>query len=436
VKAGDTLLTVAADPASVVLDALALKNANLDILYGDFNIFPGQQLRLPIHNCLADEASDCHAVSSGDTLQSIATAYDTTAKTLCSTNIHIFADVYCDPALRPLPKVHAGMELTVPRLHPTPPSPCKEIPGYWTCYTTKANDTFNSIAASLNTSVSDFTELNFGPSPQRCFDNCSNTTACPPSHKTPDCIQIGQVFVARVSKCTPKSGAWNCTKAPFGYGGLVNDLIYLGSPPQFFCKANRRELPACRSKEYPNLYWGDTETVKAPFVPCVPNDKSYCSMDESGACCNAYLMFNLGNPGVIMDAMTKWDDNSLLTAEEWNPYTFAGEFHVPRGSLPGCKEVPGPVPHDYIECIPTPGQHLCHRPLPPIRNTSCRTTSCNPWLWTDSVDQIAQQFGVSSEALCIANEMKNCSKLGWWCTALKIPIASSTSVSVPASAVV
>jgi hypothetical protein len=252
------------------------------------------------------------------------------------------------------------------------------------------------------------------------------------------------VFVARVDKCIPKPGAWGCTTAKYG-NSLWADLMDLGSPAHFFCSANRRELPACRSPNpnaQPNFHEGDSETVKAPFVQCIPNDKSYCSKDPSGAKDNAYLMSTVGNPGVIMAAMTNWDDNSLLYSQMWNPSVFAGEFHVPRGSLPGCKgspEEPAPGP-DYPECIPTPGQHLCHRPLPPIRNTSCpcehpwlpiKCASCNPWLWTDTVDQIAQQFGVSSEALCIANNMKNCSKLASWCTALKIPIAPSTVASVP-----
>ena len=48
VTAGDTLLSVAAGPQSVVLDALKLKNMNLDILYGDSRLYPGQHLRLPI----------------------------------------------------------------------------------------------------------------------------------------------------------------------------------------------------------------------------------------------------------------------------------------------------------------------------------------------------------------------------------------------------
>jgi hypothetical protein len=63
VKAGDTLQSVAkCNPHSLIQGTGAvdkLKSYNLDILYNDDALYPGQQLRLPIHICFEDENSDC-----------------------------------------------------------------------------------------------------------------------------------------------------------------------------------------------------------------------------------------------------------------------------------------------------------------------------------------------------------------------------------------
>jgi hypothetical protein len=141
VKDGDTLLSVASSPKSVNFDASMLRNANLEILYGESTLHAGMHLRLPLHTCFEDELNDCHIVAVGDTLDSLAAAYNTTAKQLCNVNKEIFVDDYCDPGISPMPKPNAGMELLVPRRHLTAPSPCRDIPGYWSCYTVKANDT-------------------------------------------------------------------------------------------------------------------------------------------------------------------------------------------------------------------------------------------------------------------------------------------------------
>jgi hypothetical protein len=116
VKAGDTLESVATGPQSLIQGKGAadkLKLYNLEILYGDDTLYPGQQLRLPIHTCFEDETSDCHIVKAKETLESIAEIYHTTANELCSSNAEILLQRYgsCD-------LIVVGMELAVPTLRP------------------------------------------------------------------------------------------------------------------------------------------------------------------------------------------------------------------------------------------------------------------------------------------------------------------------------
>jgi LysM repeat protein len=183
-----------------------LKSYNLDIVYGDDILYPGQQLRLPIHICFEDEKLDCHIVKAKEALESIAKTYKTTAVDLCKTN----SDVILPQEPHPCDgwaigiAVVVGMELSVPTLRPAPPSPCREIPDYWSCYTVKANDTIYiisaitpGIASRFGISADELIEVNFGKSPNRCglappnyTEGCSNTTHCPPSKGPyPDCLK-------------------------------------------------------------------------------------------------------------------------------------------------------------------------------------------------------------------------------------------------------
>jgi hypothetical protein len=196
---GDTLLTVAALPQSVRMDAVALKNTNLDILYSEITLYAGMQLRLPLHTCFENEAHDCHIVVGKDTLQAIAKIYSTTAQQVCKSNPETFGRNYCDPSVEPLPNVHVGMELRVPRLHATPPSPCKEIDGYWSCYTVVAKDTiWGSITRRTKIDPQYLMEANFGKDPTRCKD-CSSCAS-----SSPDCLKVGQVLAVPVSTCIEK----------------------------------------------------------------------------------------------------------------------------------------------------------------------------------------------------------------------------------------
>jgi hypothetical protein len=461
VKAGDTLLSVATGPGSVVADAELLKNANLDILYGtDYKLYLGQHLRLPTHHCFEDEVNECYSVTSIDTLQSVAKAYKMTAATLCKANGAIFGRNYCDPAVEPLPKLLVGMELTVLRLYPIPPSPCQEIPGYWICYTVNVNDTIWDIAPVLKVEVYDLVEVNYGKHAAQC-SNCSNATECPVSKGPyPECLTIGEVLAVRVNKCTPKPGAWGCftpdepeidgfnlsATGPYEQGltfSLADDLGSIGSPIDlsFFCKANRHSIAACRmgasslqnnstlhTLQRPNR--GVTERreritptdgwIKAPYFRCVPNDKSYCSNDASAA-------GDWGNPALSTHThgpLTTWDGNALPLAglNDWYCCPKA-EYHIPRGSLPpdpdgGCYS---DGPFEIAHCTPTPGKHMCHKPLAPTYG-----------VWADTVDQIAEQFGLDPKELCKLSGLKNCSTFCQY-SAFKIPVVSPTKLSLSAS---
>jgi hypothetical protein len=447
VKDGDTLLSVASSAKSLNFDARALQNTNLDILYGESTLHAGMHLRLPLHICFEDELNDCHIVAVGDTLASVAATYNTTAQQLCSLNVKILVDAYCDPGIKPLPHPSVGMELAVPRPYKDPPSPCREIPGYWSCYTVKAYDTIsgnNSISATVGAAADELIELNFGQNPNHCCDadqtwgtigcaasprikgGCSNTSACPASKGPyPECLQIGQVLTVPVAPaCVPRPGVWGC----LGNKIIEQDQYWLNlvlHHRSFYCKANRRSFPACRNpKEDEDWSTFALVTAKVPYPICVPNDKSYCSDSNSAVDRDVYHNSTTKcSDYAMMVPLSQWDGNGLsIFVGEEAPWGCYWEYHIPRGALP--------VYPLGIECTPVPGEHLCHKPLPPVGPDGCwMERGC---LWEDSVYQIAQQFGVDWEDLCALNQMKNCSAecalpgveciLNYGGSALRIPV--------------
>jgi hypothetical protein len=120
VKAGDTLESVATGSESLVQNVDTLKSYNLEILYGDDTLYPGQQLRLPIHICFEDEPSDCHIVKAKETLESIAEIYNTTSDELCSSNTEILLQIGFESCKHGYAygAIVVGMELAVPTLRP------------------------------------------------------------------------------------------------------------------------------------------------------------------------------------------------------------------------------------------------------------------------------------------------------------------------------
>jgi hypothetical protein len=455
----DTILTVAANSQLVMLDAAALKNANLDILYGGRTLYAGMQLRLPIHSCFEDEIHDCHIATDGDTLQNIATMYHTTPQQVCKSNPESFGTNYCDPGIQPLPGPHTGMELRVPTLRPNPPTPCRDVPGYWSCYTVKANETISPLAPGFGACISmevsasadELIELNFGRTPKYC-GNCSNFTACPPGdaadkQRGPGCLRIGQVLTIPVAPpCIPRPGVWECMPTwygPYQYGNCIGmdfpSTELLTEPlVDLFCKANRRAFTGCRNRA---MSWGDVksyvcsanQTVKIPTPICMPNDKSYCSGTNSTVDGDIYHQWDgneyCSDSQLVVTALSSWDGNAIAYPD-WG-VCFSSEYHIPRASLPGLPDLVPDVPLQ-VNCTPVPGKYICHKPLPPISNgtpsVSCCKDAASPYPctcfnWTDSVYEIAQRFGIVDwKVLCKFNNMANCSALNSEGSALKIPV--------------
>jgi hypothetical protein len=103
--------------------------------------------------CFEDEIHDCHIATSEDTLQTIAMY----SAEVCKSNPESFGLNIVIPLL--------------PRLYATPPSPCKESGGYWSCHTVLAEDTlWASIARWTKIDPQFLMEANFGKDPTRCKD--------------------------------------------------------------------------------------------------------------------------------------------------------------------------------------------------------------------------------------------------------------------------
>jgi hypothetical protein len=367
------------------------------------NLYQGQQLRLPLHTCFEDKATECYIVTSAtESLTSIAQAFNSTAADVCEANSYIFRDCYT----KPLPKPHVGMELTVPRLYLNPPVPCKKIDGYWTCYLVVENDTYFTVATHLGVDPWDLCRVNV-PN----ISNCDQLLMCrycnaqsPCGVIYPDlCLKIGQVLTAPVRECKPKPGSWECVDIPKdfpddtrqAYFDPTDLLMDAGGTfdPGVFCKANMYSLPACRGE---GLICGPDQAycsgvyvmsevafsgqrIKAPYFHCIPNDKSFCSTHgiiPAGSInlTVASWLCALGSGACNRDTIAKWDGNALLLDllnqfgrslpgpfDEYLRYNKSRpntqEYYMPRGSLV-------PLDVDGEMCIPSPQEHICHKPLP------------------------------------------------------------------------
>jgi hypothetical protein len=288
-------------------------------------------------------------------------------------------------------------------------------------------------------------ELNFGKNPRSC-DNCSNLGPYPRSCDDgpyPQCLTIGQVLTVPVAPvCTARPGVWECNStipslAPYS---CIGELLEKRSDGQseaawkvFFCKANRRAFPGCSDPStWPDVCTAN-QTVKIPTPICIPNDKSYCSGTFSTVDNDIYHNNVSQNYHYVycsdLGGQSTWDGNELVIDQWGNCFGF--EYHIPRGSLDYAGPPPLPPPPP-VKCTPVPGEHICHKPLPPVPPSNGSIWWCAApgshskvppdCLWEDSVYQIAQQFGVDWKDLCAFNKMENCSVLEFSGNALKIPV--------------
>jgi hypothetical protein len=207
------------------------------------------------------------------------------------------------------------------------------------------------------------------------------------------------------------------------------------------------------------------QTVKVPYFNCIPNAKSFCATAFVPASprpleLKPWLCGDGG--GCEISAIAAWDGNAQLTnlflqwitigVAPWDstlPAWFCDddthlwphnpcktqpnsvvecpdntgrkcllnfqEWYMPRGSLPINNSEPE---LHRPTCVPSPGEHICHKPLPHV----CNASDCSSFLWTDSVYNIAQQFDVDWKKLCSYNKMEDdCKALSPIASALKIP---------------
>jgi hypothetical protein len=403
----------------VLLDPVALKDANRDTLYGEERLYAGQQLRLPRRTCFNTTTTDCYTVTDQDTsLLEIAEKYGTTPWAVCAMNSAVWTK--CDAM-----PVHTGMELTVPFMHATPPDPkdCKEVPGVWTCYTVAEDEIIWDIAAKLHMAPFSLISLNFnatcpiksGPDGER-ISQCGSTKCPLPNDAYPECMEVGHVLVAPVITCTPQPGEYGCVVASSQSAGFVYEMHDIGSPPDdgLLAKANARWGGGG------NVWSGADrgQILKAAYAPCIPNDISYCNDDTSSAGVwdkTGYLTTGVGCPLEI------WDGNAVAFSRATLFGGPTGEYRIPRGSVvPGLRQKPlgaWPLNAQSTECTPIPGKHLCHKPMP--GNWS---QAGDHDYWGDTIDDIAAKFGVDSAHLCSVNNLVNCSAFYWEGSSVVIPI--------------
>ena len=100
---------------------------------------------------------------------------------------------------------------------------------------------------------------------------------------------------------------------------------------------------------------------------------------------------------------------------------------IPENDDDGMKNATGCENHtnELVQCTPEPGKHICHKLLPPIYNHTSGDV-----LWTDTVDQVAEMFGVNPVTLCKYNQIKNCSAV-CFLSALKIPVSTPPPAPTP-----
>ncbi len=137
---GDTLRKIAARYDTTVA---ALLRANPDIKNANL-IYPGQVILLPGALIVGSGSLDLYIVARGDTLNRLATRFDTTVNQLLKLNPDIE-----DPS-----RILEGQRLSVPKGGLIPPTGGTEV------YTVVRGDTLRKIAARYDTTVAELLELN------------------------------------------------------------------------------------------------------------------------------------------------------------------------------------------------------------------------------------------------------------------------------------
>jgi LysM repeat protein len=464
VKAGDTLESVLTDHAPV-RNMTMLRGINADALWGGSDLHPGMQLRLPLRasrslpgqnpGCLPDGRTvDCHLVDEGETITSIAKQYGTTAAWIATSNKDVLGDVTSGTkliagVLLRVPACFFGAESSHGKCKSTPPPVCAANPS-WTCYTVRANDTVFKIGAEFAADPYDVCDVNN-------LKNCSE-------------LQVGQVLtVPKETTCSPMPGFWSCVTlwpdepagTPIGWedgtSGGTTIQQYTGRA-DLFCQLNK-QLSDCRAKDGSALRPGGYSgmTVRVPEVHCFPDANSFCAVlpqtdpktgqipfplpvEDKGSWVN-WLGRPMGGVGPITEIGFYGDNQATFgwAIESVNSPWMCGYLsmrcmqspvQVPRGSFLGPRLADCGSPPEgcgdsrsrdwcKLECVPTPGKHICHKPIGKCSLDPFGTDPCHNY---DTLSNVAKTFGVEWKALCALNGMKNCSCLPGSNVAIKIPV--------------
>jgi hypothetical protein len=83
------------------------------------------------------------------------------------------------------------------------------------------------------------------------------------------------------------------------------------------------------------------------------------------------------------------------------------------------------------EWFPTVRDEAVSRCQNPVLSGCTKSSNGSSFImvWSDTVYQIAQQFGVDPDRLCVYNNMTNCSDLAFGCSALAIPVTPPVAPS-------
>jgi LysM repeat protein len=126
---------------------------NERVLWGNSNLWPNMDIKIPFYHCHPAEEYDCHTVQAGEDLYSVAKHYLVNAGNLASWN--------SDTVLPGANYMYPGVELKIPRTtvygyqNSAPAAApgggaCRFQPGISFCYKIKHNDTLDDLARHFN----------------------------------------------------------------------------------------------------------------------------------------------------------------------------------------------------------------------------------------------------------------------------------------------
>jgi hypothetical protein len=335
-------------------DVGELQFHNSHVLWGQTELFKGMQLRLPAPACVPDhsvraKALICQTVLDGDTVQSIAKKFETSAEHISSLNSKLMG---------PLNYLNVGMRIRVPHPNPIPDprAPCvPDAYGLWSCYTVGGSvpvvqgDDLWGIAIRNNADLWRTCELNNIDCANVTRSDCH--TACPDSCSKyggcPVLISPGTTLIVASTACTPVPGEYTCYHMQYDptsppddqYPVVDTQWWYRPIPPRysrtqnatvgmdvysdplgFFDAYYNLNKPFISDKianksDMVNTQWFPNMHVKIPIKsPCVGADPNACvTIDET----RAQKMAEVSSCKAHQYQNCTWSDNMVWMALWW-----------------------------------------------------------------------------------------------------------------------